>query len=331
MCSHAQNLRTFRSWAHIAGLDAGDRYLIVNPFFHSFGYKAGILAALMMGATILPESVFDARRVLERISNDKVTVFPGPPAIYQSMLMQPDLGSFDLSSLRLAVTGAAVIPVELVHAMREKLGFRSVLTAYGLTETTGTVSMCRPEDSAETIAQTSGRAIPGVEVKIVDREGKTLGPDEAGEIVVRGFNVMKGYFDAAEETNSTIDAEGFLHTGDVGTMDARGYLRITDRLKDMFIVGGFNAYPAEIENVMLKQGDIAEVAVIGIPDERLGEVGMAFVVPKPGKTLDADALLAWCKANMANFKVPRRVKVLEKLPRNATGKVTKFELRELSR
>jgi acyl-CoA synthetase (AMP-forming)/AMP-acid ligase II len=188
--------------------------------------------------------------------------------------------------------------------------------------------MCRLDDDAETIATTSGRAIPDVEVRVIDPEGNWVPCNEPGEIVVRGYNVMKGYFDAPEETKKAIDEEGWLHTGDIGTLDERGYIKITDRLKDMFIVGGFNAYPAEIENTLLQMPGVGEVAVIGVPDERLGEVGMAFVVAAPGQSLTPDAIIAWSRENMANFKVPRRVELLDALPRNATGKVLKFELRE---
>ncbi len=328
MCTHEQNLRVFDQWSSIVGLREGDRYLIVLPFFHSFGYKAGWLSALMRGATVFPEAVFDVGVVLRRVQEDAITMLPGPPALYQSILLHPDRASFDISSLRLAVTGAAAIPVELIHRMKEELGFDTVITAYGLTESCGVVTMCRVDDDAETIATTSGRAIPDVEVAIVDQEGNELPAGEPGEIVVRGYNVMKGYFDAPEETDKAIDEEGWLHTGDIGTLDERGYIKITDRLKDMFIVGGFNAYPAEIENTLLKMPGIAEAAVIGVPDERLGEVGMAFVVAAPGETLTPEAVVAWSRDNMANFKVPRRVEILEALPRNATGKVIKFELRE---
>src|SRR5690606_29490574 len=223
----------------------------------------GLLVGLMMGTTVMPEAVFDAGVVLKRITDDRVNVLPGPPALYQSILLRPDLAEFDLSSLRLAVTGAASIPVQLIVDMREKLGFETVITGYGLTESTGVVTMCRYDDDPETIAQTSGRAIPGVEVEIHDPEGNALPPNTPGEIVVRGFNVMKGYFEAPEATAEAIDAEGWLHTGDVGTLDERGYIRITDRIKDMFIVGGFNAYPAEIENTLLLHPQVAEAAVIG--------------------------------------------------------------------
>jgi acyl-CoA synthetase (AMP-forming)/AMP-acid ligase II len=328
MATHAQTLRAYRDWADVVGLAAGDRYLVVVPFFHSFGYKAGFLAALMSGATVLPQATFDVDAVLKRIYPDRVTVRPGPPALYQTLLVRRDLAEYDLSSLRLAVTGAAVIPVALIRQMRDTLGFDTVITGYGLTEATGIVTMCRHDDDPETIATTSGRAIPGVEVTIVDAAGAALAPGEPGEVLVRGYNVTRGYFEDPEQTAAAIDGEGWLKTGDVGVMDARGYLRITDRIKDMFIVGGFNAYPAEIEDTLLGHPAVAHAAVIGAPDDRLGEVGVAFLVPREGAALDPAAVIDWCRERMANFKVPRQVIVVDDLPRNATGKVQKFVLRE---
>lgn len=327
MTSHGQNLRVFDVWSRGAGIREGDRYLIVNPFFHTFGYKAGWLACLQVGATAIPHAVFDAGAVLERIGRERVSVLPGAPTLYQSLLAHPDRAKVDLSSLRVAVTGAAPVPVELVERMRRELGFEVVVTAYGLTESSGTVSMCLPSDDAETISTTSGRGIPGVELRCVGKDGRPVPPGEPGEIQVRGFNVMRGYLDDPEATAQAIDAEGWLHTGDVGVLDARGYLRITDRIKDMFIVGGFNCYPAEIENLMYAHGEIAQVAVVGIPDARQGEVGMAFVVPKPGAALTPEAVIAWCRGQMANYKVPRRVEIVSALPTNASGKVLKYELR----
>jgi len=326
--AHGQNLRVFAAWSEGVGLREGDRYLIVNPFFHSFGYKAGWLACLMQGATALPHAVFDAREVLARVAKERVSVLPGAPTLYQSLLTCPDRQRFDLSSLRLAVTGAASIPVELIHRMRDELGFDRVITAYGLTEACGTVSMCVEGDDPVTIATTSGRAIPGIEVRCVGRDGNEVARGEPGEIVVRGYNVMRGYFDDPEATREAIDAEGWLHTGDIAVMDERGNLRITDRLKDMFICGGFNCYPAEIENLLFRHEEIAQAAVVGIPDERMGEVGMAFVVPVPGSSPTPDAIIAWCREHMSNYKVPRRVEIVDELPLNASGKVTKFVLRE---
>jgi acyl-CoA synthetase (AMP-forming)/AMP-acid ligase II len=325
--THAQTLRVFQTWSDVVGLREGDRYLVVNPFFHTFGYKAGIIACLLRGATIIPEPVFDVKAVLERIAAERVSVLPGAPTLYSSILDGPDRSQLDLSSLRLAVTGAASVPVRLVERMRAELTFRTVLTAYGLTEATGTVSMCRQDDDAETVATTCGQAIPDTEVIIVDSGGNQLPPDQAGEVLVRGYNVMTGYFDDPAATAEAIDAQGWLHTGDIGVLDDRGYLRITDRLKDMFVVGGFNAYPAEIEQILMRHDAISEVAVIGVPDERMGEVGKAFVVLRPGSELKPDELIGWARERMANYKVPRSVAVVAELPRNASGKVRKGDLR----
>ena len=328
MTTHAQSLRVFETWSELVGLAEGDRYLIVNPFFHTFGYKAGILACLMRGATIVPHAVFDVPTVLDKIERERITVLPGPPTLYQSILNTPDRATRDLSSLRLAVTGAAVVPVELIKRMRSELTFETILTAYGLTESTGTATMCRQGDDAETIANTSGRAIPDTEVRVVADDGSAVPVGEPGEVVVRGYNVMRGYYEDPEQTAQAVDTEGWLHTGDIGVMDERGYLRITDRKKDMFIVGGFNAYPAEIENELLRHPAIAQAAVVGAPDDRLGEVGVAFIVPRAGETADPAEIVAWAREQMANYKAPRRVEVVDALPVNASGKVLKFELRE---
>jgi acyl-CoA synthetase (AMP-forming)/AMP-acid ligase II len=330
MTAHGQNLKVFDAWSSGVGIRAGDRYLIQNPYFHSFGYKAGWLTCLIRGATALPHAVFDVAAVLARCAAERVTVLPGPPTLYLSFLAYPGRAKLDLSGLRLAVTGAAAVPVELVKRMKSELGFQSVITAYGLTESCGTVSLCTPGDAAETIATTSGKALPDTEVKCVREDGSEAPRGEPGEIWVRGYNVMRGYFEDPAETEKTIDTGGWLHTGDVGVMDARGYLRITDRIKDMYITGGFNCYPAEIENLIFQHPGIAQVAVIGVPHERQGEIGMAFVVPAPGATLDPDALLAWCKKNMANYKVPGSVRVMSALPMNASGKVLKTELRRIA-
>ena len=330
MTTHAQSLRTFATWSELVGLEAGDRYLIVNPFFHTFGYKAGILACLMRGATIIPEPVFDVDPVLETIQKERVTVLPGPPTLYQAILDHPRRHDYDLSSLRLAVTGAAVVPVELIMRMRAELTFDTVLTAYGLTESTGVVTMCRQGDPPETIAFTSGRAIPDVEVRVVDETGADVGVHVPGEIIVRGYTVTSGYLDDPEATAEAIDSGGWLHTGDIGVKDPDGNVRITDRKKDMFIVGGFNAYPAEIEGTLLRHEGVAQVAVVGVADERLGEVGHAFVVARPGTDPDKlpAQLEAWARDNMANYKVPRRFQVVGALPVNASGKVLKTELRQ---
>ncbi|WP_328481298.1 FadD3 family acyl-CoA ligase [Streptomyces sp. NBC_00377] len=319
--THAQTLRAYEVWSDLAGLRHGDRYLIVNPFFHTFGYKAGVIACLMRGATMIPQPVFDVDTVLANVASERVSVLPGPPTLHQSLLDHAARDTYDLSALRLVVTGAAVVPLRLVERLRGELGVETVLTAYGLSEASGIVTMCRRGDDPAVIASTSGRAIPGTEVRV------DAAPGEPGEVLVRGFNVMRGYYEDEAATAQALTPDGWLRTGDVGVLDAAGNLRITDRLKDMFIVGGFNAYPAEIEQRLGLHPDVADVAVIGVPDPRLGEVGRAYVVRRPGAVSTADDLIAWARREMANYKVPRTVEFVTTLPRNASGKVMKGALR----
>ena len=324
--AHGQTLRAYLDWCDWADLRRGDRYLIANPFFHIFGYKAGCLACLMRGATIVPVAVFDAGVVLELVERERITVLPGPPTIYHVLLDHPDCTRRDISSLRVAVTGAADIPVELIRRVREQLPFERVLTGYGLTEA-GTVTGSRPGDDFEHIATTVGVPWPGFEVRTVTESGADTPTREAGEVVVRGETVMRAYLDDPDATAVAIDTDGWLHTGDLGAIDADGYLRIVGRIKDMFIVGGFNAYPAEIENLLLRHPRIVQVAVIGVADARLGEVAKAFVVLDPGPPIEPAEIMEWARGEMANFKVPRTVEFLDALPMNATGKVVKDELR----
>jgi acyl-CoA synthetase (AMP-forming)/AMP-acid ligase II len=323
--THGRTLRVASDWVAMTGLTTDDRYLMVNPYFHMFGLKAGILAATTAGATMLPEPVFDAGRVLDRVVAEGVTVLPGAPTVYQALLDHPERAGLDLSTLRVAVTGAADIPVLLIERIREELPFDVVVTGYGLTEA-GTASATTPDDDPATVATTVGRARPGFEIRIVDGdEDQPTG--EAGEVLLRGPSVMAGYLDDPAATDAALSADGWLRTGDLGVLDERGNLRIVGRSKDMFIVGGFNAYPAEIEGALLRHPDVQQVAVIGIPDERLGEVGMAFVVTSSTDPEVGPSILAWAKQEMANYKVPRAIEVVDALPINATGKVVKDELR----
>jgi acyl-CoA synthetase (AMP-forming)/AMP-acid ligase II len=327
MAAHGPTLLAFREWARVVGLAEDDRYLIVNPFFHSFGYKAGWVAAFIRGATVYPMQVFDVDQVLERIAAERISFLPGPPTLFLTMLAHPRLRDHDLSSLRGAVTGAATVPPILIERMRSKLGIRNVTTAYGLTECGGVATINDPADSAERIAGTCGKALPGTQLRIADEAGRELPAGEAGEVQLRGYHVMQGYFEDEAASRDAIDADGWLHTGDVGVVDDAGYLRITDRLKDMFIVGGFNCYPAEIERMLCEHPAIAQAAVVGMPDERLGEVGCAFIVPRAGAVIEEPGLIEWCRQRMANYKVPRRVVVRDRLPTNASGKVVKRELK----
>jgi acyl-CoA synthetase (AMP-forming)/AMP-acid ligase II len=329
--THGRTLGIATDWVRMIGLTADDRYLMVNPYFHMFGLKAGILACVASGTTMLPEPVFDADRALARVAGEGVTVLPGAPTLYQSILDHPDRDRHDLSSLRKGTIGAADIPVALIRRILDELPYEVLISGYGLTEA-GTASGTEIDDDPETIATTIGRARPGFEIRIVD--GADASQDvplgETGEIVLRGPTIMAGYLDDPEATAQALSPDGWLRTGDLGTLDERGYLRIVGRSKDMFIVGGFNAYPAEIENILLRHPAIGQAAVIGIPDERLGEVGMAFVVLRPGiddPAPTAENVIAWSRAQMANYKAPRAVEIVDALPLNATGKVVKDELR----
>ena len=325
--THGRTLYVATDWVAMTGLAPGDRYLMVNPYFHMFGLKAGILAAVCAGATMLPEAVFDVDRVLSMVGKVGVTVLPGPPTLYQGILDHPDRDRYDLSTLRVAVTGAADIPVELIRRLHDELPFSTIVTGYGLTEG-GTAVATSPGDDVETIANTVGRPRPGFELRIADDQGNDVASGAAGEILLRGRSIMSGYLDDPKATAEAFAPGGWLRTGDLGVVDPTGCLRIVGRSKDMFIVGGFNAYPAEIENGILRHPDVHQAAVIGIPDERLGEVGMAFVVTGPDSSLDGSDLITWCRGQMANFKVPRVVEIVDELPLNATGKVLKDVLRE---
>ena len=267
MMNHRQTLRMYEEWATLADLREGDRYLMINPYFHTFGLKAGLIASFLRGATMLPLAVFDIDEVVDLIERERISMLPGTADVVPLAADGSDKAK--LSSLRAGVTGAADIPVELVRRIHDELPFETLMTGYGLTEA-GNVTLSRPGDSFEDVATTAGLPCEDVEVRIADD----------GEVLVRGYGVMQGYLDDPEATAQAIDDDGWLHTGDLGNFDKAGRLKIDGRKKDMFIVGGFNAYPAEIEGFMLEHPAVAQVAVIGVPDQRLGQVGKAFVVPE---------------------------------------------------
>ena len=324
--THGGTMGVARDWVAMTGIGADDRYLMVNPYFHMFGLKAGILASLVAGLTMYPVAVFDADAVLDAVERERITVLPGAPTLYQSILDGAAAGGRDLSSLRIAVTGAADIPVTLIQRVMDELPFQVVLAGYGLSEG-GTATATEPGDPPEAVATTVGVPRPSFELRIVDGDGADVAAGETGEILLRGRTVMSHYLDDPEATAAALSADGWLRTGDLGVVGEDGRLRIVGRAKDMFIVGGFNAYPAEIENLLLAHPDVRQAAVIGMPDERLGEVGMAFVVLEPGATATPQDVIAWSREHMANYKVPRRVEVIDELPINAAGKVEKVALR----
>ena len=316
LAEHQQTIAGSGAWADNGGLSPDDRYVMANPYFHTFGYKAGILACLLNGTTMLPLAVYSTDAAMQLVQDRRATVFPGAPTIFQTILDAPRRETFDLSSLRLAVTGAAIVPVVLVERMQRDLGIDTVITAYGLTEAGGFVTTCTPDDDDETVANTCGRPFRGMEIRLSD----------SGEVLTKGKMVMAGYLDDPVSTAEAIDADGWLHTGDIGTIDANGNLSITGRLKDMYICGGFNVYPAEVEQVLSRIEGVTEAAVVGVPDERLGEVGRAYVVVAPGASLDESSVLDAARGKLANFKIPRSVVFIEEFPRNAAGKILKRDL-----
>lgn len=325
--AHRQLLQAYWDWSGIGGLEPGDRFLVIPPYSHGFGINGGILACLMRGVANVPVAVFDTDTALERIARERISVISGPPTLFATLMNRPDFDPAAVDTLRLAFVGAAAVPTELIHAMHERMGIERVVNAYGLIEVC-VVSMTRRDDPPAVISTTTGRAMPGVEVRIVDDEGRDVPDGESGEVLVRSQGVMRGYWRQPDQTAATISEDGWCRTGDVGVRDAVGHIRVVDRLKDAYNCGGFSAYPAEIESRLLERDEVAQVAVVGVPDERLGEVGHAFVIAARDREVDPDALLAWARENMANYKVPREITVVDTLPLNANGKVQKDVLRE---
>lgn len=328
--THGQSLLACQDQQRfISRLTERDVFAAPFPFAHNAGYRAAWQICLLYGARILPLRTYDASDLLTLIECEGVTILPASPPIYQAILDHPELGKFDLSSLRLAITGGTMTPVRLIERMQAVFGKQAVMTSYGLTETAGSVTTTSLDDPPEVVATTTGKPFPTLELRLLDSSGDPVPPGEPGEVAIRGRQVLHGYLDDPEATAQAFTADGFFLTGDVGVLDEQGNLRITDRLKDMYIVGGFNAYPAEIEQQICRLQGVKEAAVVGIDDERLGQVGRAFIVRQAGSDLDAATVTAWCRETLANYKVPRLITFIDELPRNNQGKVAKTELRKL--
>src|SRR5262245_16334763 len=328
MLTHRGMVETTRAWVEIVGLRAGDRYPVVNPFSHIGGHKTGLLAALVAGATVYPISRFDPPALVKLIEREAITFLQGPPAMFQGLL--DAVVARDApppTSVRVAVTGSANIPPPLVRRMQATLTLDAVHAGYGLTEATGVCTITRADDGLDVVSRTSGRPIPAVEVRVRDANA----PGDEGEILVRGPGVMLGYLDDDDATAEAVDADGWLATGDIGAFDADGNLEIRDRLKDMVIVGGFNAYPAEIERVLGQHAGVLQAAVVGVPDPRLGEVPVAFVVRARNDPPTDAELIGHVRERLATYKVPRAVYFLNELPMNAIPKVDKVILANVAR
>ncbi|MBB6344696.1 acyl-CoA synthetase (AMP-forming)/AMP-acid ligase II [Nonomuraea muscovyensis] len=326
MLDHAQVLRGYWDWAEIVTLGEGDRYPVIAPFSHGFGLNAGLVACVLRRATMLPVRVFSPGTLMALVSAGGASVLAGPPTLFHRLLEELDRGAPEVTSLRVAICGAAAVPPSLITRLVERVGLERMINAYGLMEGT-VVAMTRAGDPVEVVAATAGRPVPGIEVRIVDDDGKDVPAGERGEILQRGYGVMRGYWDEPGRTAEVVDEDGWLHTGDVGVLDEAGNLAVVDRKKDLYIVNGFNVSPAEVEALLLREGSLAQVAVVGVPDAVSGEAGWAYVVPGEGASVAVPGLLAWARANMSGFKVPKRVVVVDALPVNANGKVDKPALR----
>jgi len=326
---HKRSLGGGRAWAGITSMTDSDQYCCFGPFSHNASYKAGWVSGLITGTTCYWPEAYDSETILNLISRDRISVMAAPPTVWQEMLNHPHRRDWDITSLRFLSTGATVVPIELMRRLAAETEIEHITTGYGMTECAGSATHTRPGDPLERVAYTVGTAIPGTEIRIADQAGQPLGVGEQGEVLIRDAKLLIEYLNDPEATRASLDADGWLHSGDVGMLDADGYLRLTDRLKDMYIVGGFNVYPAEIEKQMGSLPGLAQCAIIGVPDARLGEVGHAFVIRSAGSSLTEAEVIAWSKANLANYKVPRGVTFLDSLPMNSTGKVIKFALKGL--
>lgn len=326
---HKRSLGGARAWRDIASLTAADRYCVFGPFSHNASYKAGWVAGLMTGATIYWPDAYDGEAILRLIAENKITVMPAPPTVWQEVLDHPRLAEADISSLRYLSTGATTIPIELMRRLRRETDITVLSTGYGMTECCGSATHTLPDDDIERVANTVGKPIAGTEILIIDNDGRVVEAGTPGEVLIRDDKLLIEYLDNPEATKSAFNAEGWLRSGDVGVLDERGYLRITDRLKDMYIVGGFNVYPAEIERQMSAIEGLRACAVIGVPDRRLGEVGHVFIVRAAGSTLTEADVIDWSRKHLANYKIPRGVTFVDALPTNSTGKVVKFMLKTM--
>jgi acyl-CoA synthetase (AMP-forming)/AMP-acid ligase II len=324
--THGQSLRAYGELGVGFGFTSSDRYLLIPPFFHALGYKSGWFAAFLHGCAVLPERRFDAARMVDRIERERVTMMIGPPTIFSELLAHAAAGRRDLSSLRLIVPSATSVPPELVRRMRAELGV-DVLTGYGLTEASAIVTYSRVGDDPDLVSDSVGRPAPGVEVTIAGDDDRELPAGHTGNILVGGYTVMTGYWRDPEATAAAIMPDGRLRTGDIGSVDDHGFLRVTGRKKDVILVGGFNVYPAEVERFLALHPLVADVAVVAVPDERLGEVPWAFVVPVSGSAIDETEFLDWARARMADFKAPRNVEIVGSLPKNSSMKVLRDDLR----
>ncbi|MGK5507970.1 AMP-binding protein [Brevibacillus formosus] len=329
MLSHINIVNNAIKVAECQRLGLEDKVCIPVPFFHCFGCVMGTLACVATGATMVPVIAFDPGVVLAVVEAERCTALYGVPTMFIAELNHPTFAERDLSSLRTGIMAGSLCPIEVMKKVVDQMGIRDITIAYGQTEASPVITQTVPEDSLERKVSTVGRLHAEVEAKIIDpATGDILPPGVQGELCTRGYLVMKGYYNMPEETGKAIDHEGWLHTGDLATVDEEGYYRITGRLKDMIIRGGENIYPREVEEFLYTHPKVLDVQIVGVPDAKYGEQVLACIRVKPNETLSEDEVRDYCEGKIAHYKIPRYIQFVEEYPMTASGKIQKFKLRE---
>lgn len=329
MLTHRNIVNNGRNIAECMKLTSKDRLCIPVPFFHCFGCVLGTLACVSVGATMVPLTMFDPEKVLQAIEQEKCTGLHGVPTMFIAELNHPRFKNTRFDTLRTGIMAGSNCPIEVMRRVTEQMGIHELTIAYGQTESSPVITQTRTDDPIEIRVSTVGKRLPHVEVKIIDPQtGKELPAGEQGELCTRGYHVMKGYYNMPEATAEAIDSEGWLHTGDLAVMDEQGYFRITGRLKDMIIRGGENIYPREIEEFIYSHPKVLDVQVVGIPDEKYGEISVAFVRKKESVELSEEEVLSYCHGQIAKYKIPSQVIFVDQYPMTASGKIQKYRLRE---
>ena len=329
LLSHFNLVNNAVNIAECMNLTHEDRLCIPVPFFHCFGCVIGTLAITTSGGTMIPVQEFSPEEVLRTVEKEKCTALHGVPTMFISELNLPNFSSFDLSTLRTGVMAGSNCPIEVMKAVIGKMGMRDITICYGQTESSPVITQTRVDDPLHLKVETVGRALPNLEVKIVDPDtNEVMPPNVQGELCTRGYHVMTGYYRNPEETSIAIDSEGWLHTGDLATMDEAGYIRVTGRLKDMIIRGGENLYPREIEEFLYTHPKIFDVQVAGVPDPIFGEEVAAWIILRDGEQATAEEIRAFCTDKISKQKIPKHIFFIDRYPMTASGKVQKFKLRE---
>lgn len=331
MLTHSNIVNNGFNIANCMKLTKEDRLCIPVPFFHCFGCVLGTMACVSVGATMLPVQEFNPKKVLQTVQDEKCTALHGVPTMFIAELNEPDFSTYDLSSLRTGIMAGSNCPIEVMKAVIEKMGATEITIAYGQTESSPVITQTRIDDPIELRVESVGKALPNVEVKIVEPGTLNEVPRGIqGELCTRGYHVMKGYYKNESATKEAIDAEGWLHTGDLAIMDENGYCKVTGRLKDMIIRGGENIYPREIEEFLYTHPSVLDVQVVGVPDQVFGEEVMAWIIPKEGLSISKEEIQAYCIGKISKHKIPKYIDFVDAYPMTASGKIQKFRLRELA-